>query len=229
MTSKLVTQATQAFNAITRGTLQWIYSRHAVTLSRPGVSDFVSLFAPGAPDLQGGLVDSLQNTVQSVFNEFVQFRPVSGAPLVQFQFSEYPFANRTVAANSASLQPIRIEIEMFIDLNTTGLADVLKAMGANLPSNGGFVRYSMILPFMQALVTKLKAHQLGGGAFTVCTPSQIYFNCLLEQIRDVSATQDGEPGGMHFILTFYKPLISNTDAQATLNSVAGAMSAGGRA
>lgn len=225
--TKATTETKAVTNAILRGTLQWLFNRHAVTLSKPGQSDFVSLFAAGLPMIDGSTISSFLN-VTSVFNDFVQFRPVSGATLVQFQYSEYPFANRTVAANSASLQPTRIDVEMFIDLNTTGITDALAALGVTIPSNGGFVRYSMILPFMQALITKLKDHQIGGGAFTVCTPSQIYFNCLLESIRDVSDTQDGEPGGLRYVMSFYKPLISKTDAEAVLNSVASGMSSGGK-
>jgi hypothetical protein len=211
----MATTLTQAVYNVKRASLAWIYERNAITLSDGATNDYVSLFQTVA---SAGLSQT-SLSVANIFQQFVRFRPLAGATLIEMQYSQYPFANRAIAANSGSVQPNRIQIEMMVDFGPTGIEQLANALGIKTPTLN-IVRYAAILPFMQALRQKLVDHMADGGTFNLITPSQIYFDCLLENLSDVSDQSDGSPGGIRYVFSFIKPIISLKDANKILNDVA---------
>lgn len=206
---------TQTAASAQRAILSWVYERNAITLSDGGTNDYISLFQTVAS--AGLLGKSL--TVANIFQQFVRFRPMPGSTLIEVQYSQFPFADRAIAANSGSFQARRIQVEMFIDFGKTGIEQLASALGIETPTVN-IVRYSMILPFMQSLTQKITDHIQGGGTFNIITPSQIYFDCLLENLSDVSDQSDGGPGGVRYIFSFVKPVITLTDTTKILNDIA---------
>lgn len=206
---------TQAAASAKRALLSWVYERNAITLSDGGTSDYISLFQTIAS--AGMLSDSL--SVANIFQQFVRFRPMPGATLIEVQYSQFPFADRAIAANSGSFQARRIQVEMFVDFGKTGIEQLAAALGIQTPTIN-VVRYSAILPFMQSLSQKLTDHIQGGGTFNIITPSQIYFDCLLESLSDVSDQSDGAPGGIRYIFSFVKPIVTLTETTKVLNDIA---------
>lgn len=206
-----------------RATLSYVYERNAITLSDGGANDYVGLF--GTVQAVSGIVAS-SISIANIFQQFVKFRPVPGATLLEMQYSQYPFANRAMAANSGSLQPNRISIEMFIDFGPVGIQQLASALGIKTPTIN-IVHYSMILPFMQAVRQKLHDHVTNGGTFNLITPSQIYFDCLLESLVDNSDQSGGNIGGVHYTFNFIKPIVTTKDAQKILSDVAKTVGSGG--
>ena len=136
---------------------------------------------------------------------FAHFVPLPGSTLIDNQFGKYPFANQTVAANSVIVQPLVVSLMMICP--------------ANLTTN-----YWAKLAVMTNLQTALAQHNVTGGTYIVATPSFIYPNCLLRQIRDVS-TGETKQKQWQYQWDFEQPLLTLNQAQAAQNSLMSQLSA----
>lgn len=130
---------------------------------------------------------------------FAQFRPLPGTTLVNNQIGKYPFANQAVAANAIIAQPLNVSLSMACPANT----------------QGGYVSKLMT---MSALKTALDAHNSAGGTYTVATPSYIYTNCILTNLRDVSAGT-GKQVQTEWQWDFEQPLVSQSGAAQALSGL----------
>lgn len=137
---------------------------------------------------------------------FAQFRPIPGNTLIANQLGQYPFANQTVAANAIITQPLAVSLNMYCPVRTPG----------------GY--FSKLLT-MTALKQILDKHIQQGGTFTVATPSYMYTNCLLLNLRDVSAGQSKQ-AQTAWQWDFTQPLITQDDAQGVYNSLMAKLAGG---
>ena len=135
----------------------------------------------------------------SLDNFFANFAPMAGASLISNQYGEYPFANQSVAANAVITQPLNISMKMTCPARGTG----------------GFAAK---LATITALQAALAQHVNQGGTFTVATPSFVYTNCLLKDLRDVSTGNADQPQSM-WQWDFYRPLLSEDQAFISMNSM----------
>ncbi len=132
-------------------------------------------------------------------NYFARFKPLPNATLVNNQIGQYPFANQAVAANAVIAQPLNVSLEMICPVREVG-------------------GYLAKLATFTALKLALDNHTAQGGTYTVCTPSQIYQNCILTSLRDVTGA-DGKQAQVHWQWDFAKPLIALADVQVANNSL----------
>jgi hypothetical protein len=139
-------------------------------------------------------------------NFFANFEPLPGSRLASNQYGKYPFANQAVAANAVIQQPLTISLLMRIP--------VRQPLG-----------YAAKLATMSALQQAITQHTQSGGTFTVATPSYIYTNCLLDDLRDVSSGQSKQPQTA-FQWDFEQPLITLAQAQQAQNSMMSKISSG---
>jgi len=134
--------------------------------------------------------------------------------------SKIRISNGPIKASIFSMLFNERRLQTFVKLaESHHMPTVANALGIKTPTVN-IVHYSFILPFMQALRQSLMTHIQNGGRFNVITPSQIYFDCLLENLSDVSDQSDGSPGGIRYIFSFIKPIITLQDANKILNDVA---------
>lgn len=130
---------------------------------------------------------------------FAQFKPLPGSTLISNQLGEYPFANQAVAANAVITQPLVVSLLMTCPVR----------------SAGGY--FSKLLT-MTALKQILDKHISSGGTFTVATPSYLYVNCILMDVRDVSSGQTKQAQTM-WQWDFRQPLLTQDAAAGVYNSL----------
>lgn len=162
----------------------------------------ITEFANFTSALIGGNLDL------SLDNYFAHFKPLPGSELINNEIADYPFANLTVAANSIIARPLPISL----------------IMNCPAKSEGDYV---LKLATMTALKKVLDQHNQSGGTYTVATPSYIYTNCLLKNLRDVSAQSTQVQTAWQW--DFEQPLLTQSQANATqmvLNSVMSKISGG---
>jgi hypothetical protein len=144
-------------------------------------------------------------------NSFAHFTPGAGAVVVNQQIATYPFANQSVAANSVITQPMQISFTM------------------TCPARGP-VSYWLKLPKMMALIDTLRRHNAKGGMYALVTPSFVYFDCLMQTMRDASGSQTKQVQNV-WTLDFQKPLLTVEDATAAeqgLNTILDKITGGQR-
>ena len=139
-------------------------------------------------------------------NFFANFDPLPGGSLIKNQYAKVPFANQAVAANAVIQQPLNISLRMRIP--------------ARLP--GG---YAAKLAAMSTLQQALSQHTQSGGTFTVATPTYLYTNCLLDDLRDVSGSESKQPQST-WQWDFEQPLITLAQALQAQNSMMSKISMG---
>ena len=144
--------------------------------------------------------------VLNLDNYFAHFRPLPGATLQNNQIGQYPFANQSIAANAIITQPL----------------DVSLIMSCPVKSAGGYTAKMITL---SALKAALDAHNSSGGTYIVATPSYIYKNCILTNMRDVSGGESKQ-AQTDWQFDFPQPLISLSDAQKSQNSLMSKLSGG---
>jgi len=131
---------------------------------------------------------------------FAHFKPLPGGTLVDFTAAEYPFASMNMAANAMLQNALKLSLHM------------------DCPARTGALSY----PSIQAIITRIRqqltAHILAGGSFTVATPGNIYENCLLLALRDVSSAGDRKVQGA-FQWDFVQPLITQQAATKSFNNL----------
>lgn len=136
-------------------------------------------------------------------NFFAQFVPMPGGTLVNNQIGKYPFANQAVAANAVIAQPLNISLKMICPSRQPG--DMI-------------VRLATITA-LQAAIAK---HTAQGGTYTVATPSYIYTNCILTNLRDISPMIDAhgnKQAQIEWQWDFEQPLVTQQQAQTAYSSL----------
>lgn len=128
----------------------------------------------------------------SLDDAFAHFSPLPGATVINQQIATYPFANMIVAANATVQQPRQISMHM------------------TAPARGSF-GYWTKLAKMTLLIEVLKKHNDMAGMYHVVTPSVLYTNCILKNMRDVSSAQTKQVQNV-WQLDFEKPLLTLEDA-----------------
>lgn len=138
-------------------------------------------------------------SVFNLDNFFAHFKPMPGATLISNDIGKYPFANQAVAANAVIAKPLNVSLQMIC------------------PARGS-LGYAAKLATMIAVKATLQQHISLGGTFTVLTPSFIYTNCLLTNMRHLS---DAESKQAQVIwgLDFEQPLLTEAQAALSFNSL----------
>jgi len=131
---------------------------------------------------------------------FAHFKPLPGGTLVDFSAAEYPFASMNMAANAMLQNALKVSLSM------------------TCPARTGSNSYPSILAIITRIRQQLTAHILAGGTFTVATPGNIYENCLLLALRDVSSAGDKKVQGA-FQWDFVQPLITQQAATKSFNAL----------
>ncbi|MHB8388242.1 MAG: hypothetical protein ACYDBH_01515 [Acidobacteriaceae bacterium] len=152
--------------------------------------------------LVGQLAGFAQGALTSGFSFedfYARFLPIHGSTVISNTVGTYPFANQSVAANALVQQPLTVSLQM--------IAPVKDAGG-----------YLTKLPIFMNLQQSLQAHNIGGGTYTIATPSYIYTNCLMTNMSDITS---GETNQQQIIwqLDFVQPLISLQDATNAVNGL----------
>lgn len=130
---------------------------------------------------------------------FAHFTPVTGATLVNNQIGKYPFANQAVAGNAIIAQPLNVALMM------------------TCPVNDG-TSYLTKLMTMKMMKATLDKHNQAGGTYTVLTPSNIYTDCVLTSLKDVTGGSTKQAQAQ-WQWDFEQPLIAQSDAVQALNNM----------
>lgn len=139
-----------------------------------------------------------------------QFHPLQGSELIKQRIGKYTFGNQAVAANAVIRESLPISMRM----------DVVAKPGIS-----GYATKFMV---MQALKFTLDAHNNSGGSYTIVTPSYIWANCLLLDLRDISRQDSKQPQNA-WQWDFEQPLITlqaALQAEAQMNSTMSQISSG---
>lgn len=144
-----------------------------------------------------GLVSGANN-LTDLDQYFCHWRPMAGGQLYNWDVAHYPFANQQVAANAMVKQPLKVALSMQCPVN----------------KNNGVLTKLVTLSAMQSV---LEAHANLGGTYIVATPANIYNNCLLLQVRDMTGATSPWPQS-EWAFEFEAPLISEIQAEAATNS-----------
>jgi hypothetical protein len=150
-----------------------------------------------AADFTLGLLSG--NDLPNLDSYFAHWKPLPGTTLIQNQIGSYPFANQAIAANAIIAQPLQISMLMNVPVQTEG-------------------GYTAKLAAMTVLQQTLVAHNAAGGTYTVATPAQIFTNCILILVRDVSGGESKQVQHT-WQFDFVQPLITINQAQQVYNSL----------
>ncbi len=145
-----------------------------------------------APNFITGLLTG--NTESSLDDFFAHFRPLQGTTLIDNAIGSYPFANQAIAANAIITQPLRVSFVMVCPAKTS-------------------FGYATKLATMAMLQSTIQQHTNQGGTYTLVTPSNIYANCILTGLRDISTGESQQPQ-ISWQWDFVQPLVSLQQAQA---------------
>ncbi|WP_343743377.1 hypothetical protein [Herbaspirillum huttiense] len=148
----------------------------------------------------------LNGAEQSLDNFFAHFRPLPGATLQNNQVGKYPFASQETAANAVITQPLSVSLVMTCPVR----------------SAGGYTSKSVTLT---ALKKAIDIHVASGGTFIVATPSYIYQNCILTNLRDISSGESKQ-AQTDWQWDFEQPLLSLQDAQKSQSALMQKISSG---
>ncbi|MFM0098717.1 hypothetical protein PQQ87_24155 [Paraburkholderia nemoris] len=151
-----------------------------------------------AADFTLGLLNG--ETVPTTLDKYLcHWKPLPGTTLIANQIGQYPFANQSIAANAIIVQPLTISMQM----------------NCPVQDEGG---YTAKLAALTVLQQALSAHNRLGGTYTIATPSQIYPNCLLMQMRDVSGGESKQVQHT-WQFDFIQPLTTINQAVQVYNSL----------
>jgi hypothetical protein len=139
------------------------------------------------------------NIETSLDKYFAHWKPLSGTTLIDNEIANVPFANQATAANAVIAKPLVISMMMICPVQT----------------EGGFTSK---LATMTVLRQTLAYHNANGGTYTIATPSQIYTNCLLTKVSDISGGTSAQ--AQHtWQFDFIQPLVTIDAAQQVYNSL----------
>lgn len=151
-----------------------------------------------AADFTLGLLNG--NTVPiSLDQYFAHWKPLPGTTLIQNSIGQFPFANQNIAANAIIVQPLTIAMLMHCPVQDEG-------------------GYTEKLATMTVLQQALTNHNQQGGMYAVATPSQIYTNCLLMSVRDVSGGESKQVQHT-WQFDFLQPLVTINQATQVYNAL----------
>jgi len=184
------------------------------------------------------LASIMSGNINTVFARlFAHFNPIPGATIIKNTITKYPLANQNVAANAIISQPLNVSLRMTCPAQpqpaptnpTPGLnLPALPSIGGlNLnpqsPSVSGFSGKLMTMLSLQATIAQ---HCNMGGTFTVLTPSFIYVDALLLELREVSGQSGNSQAQTVWQWDFEKPLVSAQAAQSTQNGLMAQITSG---
>jgi hypothetical protein len=141
-----------------------------------------------AGDFTLGLLSGGTSLPTSLDQYFAHWKPLPGTTLINNSVGQYPFANQAVAANAVIQGANTISMVMACPAQLQGA-------------------YTSKLATMTALQKTLQQHNATGGYYTVATPSQIYPNCLLLRVADVSSGDSKQVQYM-WQFDFIQPLLT---------------------
>ena len=121
---------------------------------------------------------------------FAHWEVLPGTGLIKNTVGKYPFFNQIVASNAIIQEPLSISFIMNCPAQNTG---------------GMYGKISTIA----GLKTALDYHIQNGGTFTLLTPSYIYTDCLLTEVKSVQGEDKQIQSAWQF--DFEKPLITNPE------------------
>lgn len=166
-----------------------------------GRAKFEDLYQTNPIVLTGGIAENQPGGVISVLDllvdQFASFKPVTGASLLKNQCATYPFANQAVAGNALMAEPLTLSMQMVCPAST-------------LDSGVGYLTKQSII---SSLVSSLQQHNAQGGLYTVFTPSYIYNDGVLMDLRDVTS-DDLKQKQVVYQWDFFFPLLTLAAAQA---------------
>lgn len=140
------------------------------------------------------------NVNLNIDNFFADFRPLSGATLIENQLGRYPFANQGVAANAVIVQPKRVSM----------------LMQCPPRADGSMTSRLLTLTALQQVLT---LHISQGGLFTVATPSFLYINCVLLKLADASQGANTKHVQTAWQFDFEQPLITLDQAATSYSAM----------
>ncbi len=205
-----MSQSTSTLSSVGRQVFQLSYQNSPIILS--GDSQVTQLMPTGLLPLialtEGinfvrGLLHGVGSMPLNGF--FAAFAPLPGATLIDNQVGMYPFANQAVAANAIITQPKTVSLKM------------------DCPARGEGA-YLTKLATLTALRATLELHNTTGGTYIVATPGQIYTNCLMTGLRDISS------GNTHQVqvtwqFDFIQPLLTFSQAEGAQSTQMGKITA----
>ncbi|WP_204117462.1 hypothetical protein [Paraburkholderia sp. C35] len=151
-----------------------------------------------AADYTEGLLSS-GNALPALDQFFAHWKPLPGTTLIENQIGQYPFANAATAANAVIAQPLQISMQMNCPVQTAG-------------------GYPAKLATLTVLQQTLLQHNNAGGTYVIVTPGQVFSNCLLLRVRDISGGESHQVQHT-WQFDFLQPLITINEAQQVYNSL----------
>lgn len=133
------------------------------------------------------------------------FDYASDIPLLNYQWSEYPYLSRESLVNAAIKQPTRFTISLY---NPLGKGEIVPTVKTDKTLTSATIDRN-------ALKFVLETYTDGGGTFTVNTLWGTLTGCVLEGLDGVQA--DGT-NGTAFNLRFYKPCVGKETIGNKLSS-----------
>ncbi|CAN7226604.1 hypothetical protein [Caballeronia sp. LjRoot31] len=130
---------------------------------------------------------------------FAHWKPLAGTTLIHNVYGQFPFANQQTAADCVIAHPLTIAMLMVCPVQSVG-------------------GYTAKLASLTVLQAALKAHTNMGGTFSIATPGQIFSNCLLTSVRDVSGGESKQVQHA-WQFDFIQPLITLDLAAQVMNSL----------
>lgn len=141
----------------------------------------------------------LSGDVPTLDNLFAQFMPLPGSTLISNSVGLYPFANQQVAANAVIRQPTNVSMLMIA------------------PSRAG-AGFGAKLATLTALQASLTQHNAMGGTYIIATPAQVYFNCVMLGMTDVTSGESKQTQ-IEWQLDFQMPLMTTPASGSVLNAM----------
>jgi hypothetical protein len=140
--------------------------------------------------------------LSSLDDYLFQFHPLQGSELIKQRAGKYTFGNQSVAANAVIRDALPLAMRM----------DVVAK-----PGSSGYATKSVV---MLALKAALDQHNNSGGTYTIVTPSYIWTDCIMLDLRDISRNDSKQPQNA-WQWDFEQPLVTMQaalQAEAQMNS-----------
>lgn len=110
--------------------------------------------------------------------------------LFNYQVTQYPYLNKSIASNGSIKQPNRIRIKILSVISKVN----------SYPLN--FLKMQVLIPYLEKYHAK-------GGLFAIVTPFYVYRNCQL--VRLTSVVEHEAQKGVVYFAEFYQPLLSEQE------------------
>ena len=137
---------------------------------------------------------------------FAHYQVLPGSTLIQQDIGRYPFANATIAANAVIVNPNQVSLMMICPMQNK-------------------LGWTEKLAIMTGLKFLFDKHNIMGGTYTILTPSYVYTNCVMRGFHDASSQLTKQVQNA-YQLDFEKPLLTQDDATAMLNTITSAIKSG---